>query len=127
MKLVLSIIFLLSMTVNAGELPSEISTFELEEGVTILTNSEGLSLYTFDLDDEGVSNCHETCLRIWPVISTDTEGLAEPFGIHVRPDETRQITLDGAPLYTFFRDEKAGDIKGDGFRGTWHLVPFGVK
>ena len=119
---VMSLLVLLSITANANELPAEVSTLELENGQTVLTNAEGLSIYTFDLDSDGISNCHGQCLIIWPAITTEAEELAEPFGIHLRADGVKQITFNDSPLYLFFQDKKAGDILGDGFNGTWHLI-----
>ena len=49
-------------------------------------------------------------------------------GVVKRPDGTRQVTLDGMPLYTFVQDSP-GQITGDGFQDkfggmsfTWHVV-----
>ena len=124
MKLIFNATFLLLLSLNSygSQLPSEVSTFELADGKTILTTSEGLSLYTFDLDDAGVSNCHDQCLFIWPALVTEKDELDLPFGIHIRPDGSKQITLDDRPLYLFFSDSKPGDILGDGLQGIWHII-----
>jgi predicted lipoprotein with Yx(FWY)xxD motif len=33
-----------------------------------------------------------------------------------------QLTFQGWPLYTFHRDKKPGDAKGDGQQGVWHVL-----
>ncbi|MFJ9752754.1 COG4315 family predicted lipoprotein [Streptomyces chartreusis] len=39
-----------------------------------------------------------------------------------RPDGTWQVTLGGWPLYTFNKDTRQGDAKGEGVKGTWHAI-----
>jgi predicted lipoprotein with Yx(FWY)xxD motif len=42
-----------------------------------------------------------------------------------RKDGTRQLTYDGAPLYTFSGDTKAGQMDGQGLNvsgGYWWMV-----
>jgi predicted lipoprotein with Yx(FWY)xxD motif len=41
-----------------------------------------------------------------------------------RPDGSKQVTLNGAPLYTFSFDHAAGDLKGNGFKDTFNGVHF---
>src|ERR1044072_6502805 len=35
-------------------------------GGTVLTDPEGWTLYTWDGDQEGMSNCFDACLLTWP-------------------------------------------------------------
>jgi hypothetical protein len=39
-----------------------------------------------------------------------------------RDDGTRQITLDGLPLYTYAADSHPGDVTGQGVGGIWWVV-----
>ena len=104
------------------ELIDEVKVVTLEDGREILAASNGLSLYTFDVDAPGESRCFGQCLVIWPALSTDKEKVEKPFGIHHREDGTKQLTLNDEPLYFFISDQNEGDILGEGLNGVWHLI-----
>ena len=111
-----------SLTASATELVKEVS---LVDGRAILASSQnGLTLYTFDVDDPGVSNCHGKCLNVWPamLVSSD-DNIEAPFGVTVRPNGDLQLMLNNEPLYFFIGDESAGDIRGDNLQGVWHIIP----
>jgi predicted lipoprotein with Yx(FWY)xxD motif len=44
-----------------------------------------------------------------------------------RTDGTRQIALNGHPLYRFAGDQNPGDTAGNGFGGIWHVVHTGAS
>ncbi len=95
----------------------------LNDGRVILAAQNGLTLYTFDVDDPGVSNCHGGCLRAWPALIVDASTpVSAPFGLTTRPDGSLQIMLDNQPLYFFVGDSAEGDINGDGLQGVWHII-----
>lgn len=103
-------------------------TIEKKFETKILTNSEGMTLYTFDIDSLGQSNCDEGCLRIWPAHLTDDPSNVEaPFSTIAHSAGEFHILLDGQPLYTFFGDKNPGDIKGDNLNGVWHIIPLVKK
>lgn len=117
----------LSVTASADlieviESLEEVQIIELENGDSILGGPAGLSLYTFDVDDEGVSNCFGSCLVTWPALLTQKDELPSPFSVHVRPDGAKQVVLDGEPLYYFISDKKVGEMKGDNLGGVWHII-----
>ncbi|WP_420964715.1 hypothetical protein [Bradyrhizobium sp. B120] len=91
---------------------------------SVLTDTKGMSLYTFDKDTEGKSACNGPCATAWPVLKAEASDKAEGgYTIIVRDDGSKQWAYKGKPLYTFAKDQKAGDITGDGFlNGAWHLV-----
>ena len=90
---------------------------------TILVDAQGRSLYTFDRDTGGKSACTDDCASIWPpVISTGAQGGVEGLGTVKRPDGTDQLTYKDKPLYRYSGDAKAGDVKGDGVGGVWHVA-----
>lgn len=89
----------------------------------ILTDGEGMSLYTFDKDAAAVSNCSGECAAKWPPLEAGAKARPQgSFGIIVRADGSRQWTHEGMPLYTWFKDSKPGDITGDGVLDVWHLA-----
>jgi predicted lipoprotein with Yx(FWY)xxD motif len=93
-------------------------------GQEILTSTvNGLTAYTFDPDQPDLSNCYDGCAKAWPPILLPAgETVAAPLGVTTRKDGTEQITYDGHPIYNFANDHQAGDTKGDGLGGVWHLV-----
>lgn len=99
-----------------------INTGDTEAG-TVLTDGDGMTLYVFDNDTPGVSNCNGDCAVNWPPLAA-AEGATpqDKFGIITRADGSRQWAYDGAPLYLWINDSAPGDITGDGVRGIWHLA-----
>ncbi len=96
----------------------------------ILTDSAGNTLYIWDNDEAGVSNCADGCADIWPPFSVDGgatagEGVVGVLGTITRDDGSSQVTYDDQPLYYYATDEAPGDRKGNGVGGTWHIVAAG--
>ncbi len=89
-----------------------------------LTDSKGMTLYIFDKDTAGVSNCENGCLKTWPpyIPSPDQTTLPENISIIKRSDGSSQFAWKKMPLYYYASDQKAGDITGDGVGGVWHLI-----
>lgn len=89
----------------------------------MLTDANGMTLYTFDKDSAGKSNCSEQCLVNWPAHIAD--GSAKGGGdwsVITRDDGAKQWALKGMPLYTFIQDKKPGDMAGEGKGGVWHMA-----
>ena len=89
-----------------------------------LVGTNGMTLYTYDKDTTGVSNCSGVCLGIWPAYTTTSLPAKLPTGIATitRSDKSIQFTYKGRPLYYYTGDNKVGDMNGDGFGGIWHIV-----
>jgi predicted lipoprotein with Yx(FWY)xxD motif len=90
-----------------------------------LADFSGMTLYTYDKDTAGVSNCYGTCATVWPPYTSGaTAESALPANITVvtRTDGTKQFAWNGMPLYYYAKDKNPGDILGDGVGGIWHLV-----
>lgn len=89
-----------------------------------LTDAKGMSLYTFDKDADGKSACNGPCAANWPALKAEASDTAsDGYTVITRDDGSRQWAHKGKPLYTFVKDQKAGDITGDGFlNGAWHLA-----
>jgi len=89
----------------------------------IMTTPDGMTVYTFDQDTPGVSNCYGECAEEWPPVVAPAD--AQPFGqmsIVERTDGTSQWAYNGMPLYLYHDDAAPGDIEGDGEGGVWHVV-----
>jgi predicted lipoprotein with Yx(FWY)xxD motif len=94
----------------------------------IYTDSKGMTLYTFDKDEAGKSNCYDKCAVNWPIFEAAADAMAEgEWTIIERTDGKKQWAYDGKPLYTFIQDKKAGDMTGEGKGdGTWHVAMAGA-
>lgn len=92
-------------------------------GKEVLTGPNGMTLYTFDKDAPGVSNCYDKCAENWPPAFVDEGAAAEgDFTIVERTDGTKIWAYKGWPLYYWVKDEKPGDTTGDMVGGVWHTA-----
>lgn len=90
-----------------------------------LTDAQGMTLYTFDNDEPGKSNCESSCLANWPPYSAPSANpadLPQNIGVTQATDGTYMYTWMGMPLYYYVADQEPGDINGDGVGGIWHIV-----
>jgi predicted lipoprotein with Yx(FWY)xxD motif len=102
---------------------------------TIVVDADGRTVYVFDKDTagSGTSACSGDCVDDWPAVTADSDspevdGVTGDVGTIARDDGTRQVTLDGLPLYTYEHDSHAGDVNGQGVKGIWWVVgPDGSK
>lgn len=89
----------------------------------VLTDAKGMTLYTYDKDTAGMSNCTGECAEYWP--PAKAEAGAKPVGdltLIKRADGTMQWADGGKPLYTFAKDKAPGDVMGDNMKNVWHVV-----
>jgi predicted lipoprotein with Yx(FWY)xxD motif len=90
----------------------------------VLADSKGMTLYTFDRDAAGKSNCNGQCAVNWPPLKAD--GTSQPSGnwsVVTRDDGSKQWAFNGKPLYTWVKDQKPGDTTGNGVNNnTWHVA-----
>lgn len=83
----------------------------------------GFTLYTFDNDTAGMSNCTGACLNTWPALIASVGAVAvAPYSLVVRTSGESQWALNGKPLYFYAGDTKAGDANGDYFNDIWHVA-----
>ena len=88
-----------------------------------LTDADGKTLYTFDKDAPGKSNCTGGCATAWPPFYASQPPKDDvAFTQIMRDDGRMQWARDGKPLYFFASDAQPGDAKGDGVSGAWHAV-----
>ena len=89
----------------------------------VLVDANGMTLYTFDKDTAGTSNCYDTCAENWPpAVASASDKPTGDLTIIKRKDGTLQWADDGKPLYTFKQDAKPGDVTGDKKNDVWHVV-----
>jgi predicted lipoprotein with Yx(FWY)xxD motif len=90
---------------------------------TVLVGPNGMTLYTWDNDTPGVSNCYNNCATNWPPFYAEAGAVAEgDWTIVTRTDGTMIWAYEGLPLYYFARDNAPGDVNGNQPAGTWHVV-----
>ncbi len=88
-----------------------------------LVDGKGMTLYIFDKDTTGASNCNDQCAINWPPLMAAAD--AKPSGqwtVVTRKDGGKQWTYKGKPVYAFKKDEKPGDVAGDGVNNVWHIA-----
>ncbi len=89
----------------------------------VLTNSGGMTLYTFDKDSAGKSACNGGCAASWPpLMATATDKATGDYTIVTRDDGAKQWAYKGKPLYLWVKDTKPGDKTGDGVNGVWKIA-----
>ncbi|MGE3832607.1 MAG: hypothetical protein AB7F76_16570 [Parvibaculaceae bacterium] len=89
----------------------------------MLTDSKGMTLYTFDKDKGSVSMCYDDCAKHWPpYLMHKGDKVAKHWGKSKRKDGSMQWTYNKHPLYYYDDDKKTGDMMGDGKGGAWHIV-----
>ena len=97
----------------------------------VLVDSNGLTLYYFQKDQNGESTCYGPCEAGWPPLTTEGapqagEGaMASKMGTTKRKDGTVQVTYNNWPLYTFVEDKKPGEANGNdvsAFGAQWYAL-----
>jgi len=94
----------------------------------ILTDNTGRTLYFFSKDAApGASACTGNCLVTWlpfyqanPTLGTGV--VAADFGVITLPDNSKQTTYKGWPLYYNVNDVNTGDVKGDAVGSLWAVA-----
>ena len=97
-------------------------------GITVLTNTSGLTLYWFAPDTPAISKCTGSCTAYWPPVTGNPEagpGVTGKLGTIKRPGGGVQATYDGHPLYTYIGDNGPGQAQGNNLNlngGLWYEV-----
>ena len=97
-------------------------------GHALLTNSSGITLYTFAPDHMNKSVCYGDCATYWPPVPGHMSagpGVTGTIGTITRTDGSTQATYDGHPLYTYIGDHAPGQDGGNNINlngGVWHVV-----
>ena len=91
----------------------------------LMTGPNGMTLYTFDKDaiGSGKSVCNGQCATNWPpFMAAAADRSGGDWTIVTRDDGSKQWAWSGQPLYYWAKDQKPGDMTGDGFNKVWHAV-----
>lgn len=115
---------------DAGGDPSAGASVQVAETSLgeVLVDGDGLTLYAFTQDGDGVPTCTGDCATTWPALLVEGEPT-----IHDPLDPATFSTVDGAeggtqlkagawPLYRFSGDSAPGDVNGQGSGGVWFAV-----
>lgn len=94
---------------------------------SILVATNGMTLYTYKADIDGVSMCLNDCAVNWPPLLIQGELVGDgtvtgTLAIVERTDGQKQITYNGAPLYFYKNDKVPGDATGNGLNDNWSVV-----
>jgi predicted lipoprotein with Yx(FWY)xxD motif len=95
---------------------------------TVLTDSNGMTVYLFTEDKGTTSVCYGGCEKEWPPVvasgkPTAGEGaMSSALGTTKRKDGTLQVTYEGHPLYTFVDDKSPGEANGQEDDGVWFVL-----
>jgi len=96
----------------------------------VLTNSQGKSLYTANVEKGGRIMCTTGCTTFWmpadgsaAQAKTAAADLNLNIGAVKRPGGADQLTLNGKPLYSFTQ-EGAGKLTGNGFMDAFNGTHF---
>lgn len=89
-----------------------------------LVDPKGMTLYVFDKDAAGKSNCSGQCATNWPPLAAAADAKASgDWTVMTRDDGSKQWAYKGKPVYGWVKDSKPGDTTGDGFmNGVWHVA-----
>jgi len=85
----------------------------------VLEDSAGKALYSSSAEAGGKVLCTGACTSFWKPLTVGSGMPTAPAGagkltVIKRPDGTRQVALNGKPLYTFAQDAP-GKVQGNGF------------
>ena len=124
MRLTKLMVIAAGLGLGAGAALAEVPVMYADTAMgKVLVDADGMTLYTFDKDKDGMSACYDKCAVNWPPLLAAEGAMAEgDYGLTKRNDGAMQWTYDGMPLYLWVQDLAPGDTTGDGVGGVWHVV-----
>ena len=99
----------------------------------VLSDPDGMTLYTFTNDVNTTSTCSGTCAEAWPPVLVDPDFIVSPgldsgiFATTPHEDGTHQLVAGKWPLYLYAADAKPGDVTGQGSGDVWFAVDTGGR
>ena len=117
-----------SSTSSPSSAAADLGVAETSLGQVVVDGSK-MTVYVFTKDKpgSGASACTGDCLVAWPPVTTTAEtptldGVTGTVGTITAQDGSKQVTLNGSPLYLFAKDTKPGDVTGQGVGKVWYVV-----
>ena len=113
---------------NSGMKASTATVMKVKTAIgPVLADSKGLTLYWFSKDTRMTSACTGGCATAWPPLVGKPMAamgvrLTGKLGTITRAGGILQATYKGHPLYTYAGDMAAGQTKGNGVGGVWHVL-----
>jgi predicted lipoprotein with Yx(FWY)xxD motif len=100
-----------------------------------VVNGKGRTIYRFDKESNNPPTiaCTGDCVKTWePVLAPNgvdiRAGVEQGLVGTIDRPEGKQVTLNGWPLYYYFKDLELGQTAGQGIGGTWFAIaPNGKK
>jgi predicted lipoprotein with Yx(FWY)xxD motif len=95
---------------------------------SVLTNSQGMTLYYRTSDAPPSTVCSGGCAGAWPPLvmsssSVPASTASLPGKLAIVADANgNQVEYNGHPLYTYSGDSGPGQTNGEGVGGIWHVV-----
>jgi predicted lipoprotein with Yx(FWY)xxD motif len=123
---------------SSGGTTTTVSIKKVGDVGDALVTSDGMTLYTSNVEAKGKILCAGACTSFWKPLEAarakpTANGDAGKLAVIKRPDGTKQVTSNGLPLYTFAEDGP-GETMGEGFTDDfagqhfiWHAVVAGGK
>jgi predicted lipoprotein with Yx(FWY)xxD motif len=109
--------------------PETLAVSNSDELGEFLVGANGMTLYQFSNDENGVSNCLDECAETWlPLLVNPDDALVGGLGVSgelgtlTRADESIQVTYNGMPLYYWLNDTMLGDTGGNNLGEAWFVV-----
>jgi predicted lipoprotein with Yx(FWY)xxD motif len=113
---------------NAAGGPALVNLSQKANFGLFLVDGKGMTLYEYTKDAGNTSNCYGQCAVNWPPLLTTGAPQGGPgvtpslLGTTTRTDGKTQVTFSGHPLYYFIKDQKPGDVTGQGVGGVWYVL-----
>ena len=125
---------------TATPTPTAASTFTVQtaqatvsgKATTILTDTQGRTLYYFTPDTALKTACTGSCAQTWPPLlftgtGTPTASTSLPGTLAVFQNANgTQVIYNDHPLYTYSGDSAAGQTNGEGLFGKWFVATPGL-
>jgi len=120
-------------TASASAASATVQTGQATVGAApeaVLTDSLGKTLYYRTSDTASTASCSGGCANVWPPLTatgspTGSTGVTGKLSV-VAGANGSQVQYNGHFLYRYASDTAAGQAKGEGVAGVWHVATPGL-